>query len=523
MKHQHLLSIALATILFVGLYWAVSISASTCSGTFSEKWACGSTVYYSFSGFDATQTDKIQTAIGEWNALANTNKVVLSPATTVNPAKLEFISGTTGDNCTAGRAETRIDLATSAVISAKIYFHFSNTCAPDGGGTTFNVWNPSSPTTYQSFLIKTALHEIGHTMGLTHSSPTTSAEQTDLCQYEDGKTIMNPFCNPNDSGNNLPTTISDCDKTNLITLCPTPTPEPTPYPTPSDGCYYPIENFSQGACPLYFSEDSTGYYCCSVGCSYESEEQVWDPSGYGELDCGVCQDGIDNDCGDGGADDQDYDCGDCWPSPILIDTLGDGFDMSGAANGVDFDIRGVGRPIRVSWPLGDDAWLALDRNANGAIDNGKELFGNFTYQLSSPERNGFRALHVYDETANGGNADGVINAQDAIFQSLRLWLDSDRNGISEPSELFGLASKNVAEIELDYKLSQRTDGKGNRFRYRAKIKSADGSQLGRWAWDVFLSLESSSDGSANALLIQPFQYYQPIRPTRPACGLKTRA
>jgi hypothetical protein len=89
MKHQHLLSIALATILFVGLYWAVSISASTCSGTFSEKWACGSTVYYSFSGFDATQTDKIQTAIGEWNALANTNKVVLSPATTVNPAKLE--------------------------------------------------------------------------------------------------------------------------------------------------------------------------------------------------------------------------------------------------------------------------------------------------------------------------------------------------------------------------------------------------------------------------------------------------
>ena len=79
-----------------------------------------------------------------------------------------------------------------------------------------------------------------------------------------------------------------------------------------------------------------------------------------------------------------------------------GFDLSDAVNGVQFDAGGDGRPDLVAWPSAnsDDAWLALDRNGNGTIDDGKELFGNFTPQPAAPERNGFLALAEYDKPAN---------------------------------------------------------------------------------------------------------------------------
>lgn len=179
------------------------------------------------------------------------------------------------------------------------------------------------------------------------------------------------------------------------------------------------------------------------------------------------------------------------PSPILVDLGGDGFNLTDKSGGVNFDLNSNGFAEKLSWTsLGaDDAWLALDRNGNGTIDNGRELFGNYTPQPEPPQgeqRNGFLALAEYDKVSNGGNGDGVITEADTIFNSLQLWRDVNHNGVSEAGELFPLQSAQVATLELQYKASKYRDQYGNEFRYRAKVKDTQGTQVGRWMWDVFL-------------------------------------
>jgi hypothetical protein len=179
-------------------------------------------------------------------------------------------------------------------------------------------------------------------------------------------------------------------------------------------------------------------------------------------------------------------------SPIIVDIQGDGFALTDAANGVSFDMRGDGSPDNVAWTRSatDDAWLALDRNQNGAIDNGQELFGNFTPQPAPPsgeKKNGFLALREYDKPTEGGNSDNAIDNRDSIFGSLRLWQDANHNGISEPAELHTLNQLAIAKFDLDYKESKRMDEFGNQFRYRAKVYDLRGARAERWAWDVFLT------------------------------------
>lgn len=143
--------------------------------------------------------------------------------------------------------------------------------------------------------------------------------------------------------------------------------------------------------------------------------------------------------------------------------------LTDVARGVKFDFVGNGKPYQMSWTAG--AWsggfLALDRNGNGKIDNGTELFGNFTPQ-PPPKKgalpNGFAALAAYDL-----NHDGVIDANDAIYSKLLIWVDRNHNGISEPNELTTLAQAGVKSISVNYTLSQWSDANGNLFRYKSTI------------------------------------------------------
>lgn len=182
-------------------------------------------------------------------------------------------------------------------------------------------------------------------------------------------------------------------------------------------------------------------------------------------------------------------CDVCGGSPVVLDIDGDGISLTGPNEGVEFDLNGNGTKDSLGWtkPNSDDAWLVLDRNGNGNIDNGTELFGDFTPQPAGPDKNGFLALAVFDQQANGGNGDGVIDPQDSVFTNLRLWQDKNHNGSVDEGELHTLAALNVKAIELDFKESKKLDQYGNEFRYRAKVKDSSAGSVGRWAWDVFLS------------------------------------
>ncbi len=183
-------------------------------------------------------------------------------------------------------------------------------------------------------------------------------------------------------------------------------------------------------------------------------------------------------------------------TPVIIDVAANGIRLTSAAAGVTFTFA---KPIQVAWTLpdADDAFLALDRNNNGRIDDATELFGSYTAQPLVKNRNGFAALAEFDRPENGGNDDDIIDAHDRIYASLLLWRDSNHNGISEPGELSSLAQSKIASIDLSYREFRRRDEFRNYFRYRARINDSYDKPTTPWAYDVILStLQTRAGGNA---------------------------
>jgi hypothetical protein len=174
-----------------------------------------------------------------------------------------------------------------------------------------------------------------------------------------------------------------------------------------------------------------------------------------------------------------------FATPIVLDVSDNGYDLTDFRGGVQFDLKGNGKRRQMSWTSAgsDDAFLALDRNGNGLIDNGVELFGNHTPQRATGPRNGFEALRELD-----GNGDGAIDGGDTVYPALLLWTDRNHNGESESTELTSLTESGIVSIALDYRESKRVDRHGNMFRLRSRVRGEGGP----FAYDVYLLLAESA-------------------------------
>ncbi len=151
--------------------------------------------------------------------------------------------------------------------------------------------------------------------------------------------------------------------------------------------------------------------------------------------------------------------------PLVLDIAGDGINLTSAREGVMFDLTGDGTKEQAAFVQGDDALLFLDQNGNGRADNGKELFGD-----QEGDANGYAELARYD-----GNADGQIDAADAIYGQLRLWQDRNADGVCQQGETSGLADLDVQTISLAYGAGSGADGKGNAIAQSGSFTRSDGS------------------------------------------------
>ena len=160
--------------------------------------------------------------------------------------------------------------------------------------------------------------------------------------------------------------------------------------------------------------------------------------------------------------------------PLVLDLDGDGVETVSAAarGGVLFDTDGDGIRTATGWVGPDDGLLALDRDGNGTIDHGGELFGDRVETTAGEfAADGFEALATLDQ-----NADGRIDAADADFEQLRVWTDVNQDGISQAAELRSLDELGIASLSTSGVASQSNLGHGNSSIAEGTYERTDGTQ-----------------------------------------------
>lgn len=152
-------------------------------------------------------------------------------------------------------------------------------------------------------------------------------------------------------------------------------------------------------------------------------------------------------------------------TPLILDLDGDGFvSTRRLSSGVSFDLDADGHAERTGWtaPTSREAFLWLDHDDNGVVDDGAELFGNSTaLPDGSHAQDGFEALAVYDRADLGGDEDGMISPLDLVWPHLLLWVDENQDGVSQGDEILTLDQARVVAIELEHRLLERLLGNGN--------------------------------------------------------------
>ena len=169
--------------------------------------------------------------------------------------------------------------------------------------------------------------------------------------------------------------------------------------------------------------------------------------------------------------DSNFETGEVTKSPLILDLNGDGVKTTSKENGVYFDHENDGFAERTGWVSAEDGLLVYDRNNNGKIDNGTELFGDNTLLADgSKAENGFEALKEFDS-----NKDGILDQNDADWYKLQIWQDKNQNGRTDAGELKSLDETGVKSIDLNYSETQLTDSNNNAQKQTSTVTMADGS------------------------------------------------
>lgn len=187
--------------------------------------------------------------------------------------------------------------------------------------------------------------------------------------------------------------------------------------------------------------------------------------------------------------------------PMILDLDGDGIETmtAGQYQGALFDHNKDGIRTATGWVKPDDGLLVLDRNGDGIINNGGELFGDSTLLAD-----GSRAAHGYAALVElDSNGDGKVDAADEKFADLRVWRDLNSDGISTASELFTLEELGIASLDTAYKNIHTGLAGGNTLVQQGSFIKADGSsgQMG----DVNFVVNNLYGNYADKIALTPEQ------------------
>jgi hypothetical protein len=175
-------------------------------------------------------------------------------------------------------------------------------------------------------------------------------------------------------------------------------------------------------------------------------------------------------------------------SPIVLDLNGDGISTLSVQNGTRFDLSANGSPVQTGWVAPSDGLLVLDRNQDGIINDGSELFGtSTTLQNGSKAIDGYQALSELDS-----NQDGVINSLDNAFGKLKVWVDSNSDAKTGSGELKSLSDLSITQLNLATNTA-RDSSQGNLIGLTSTYQTVDGSLHA--AADVWFVVDKANGGS----------------------------
>ena len=160
--------------------------------------------------------------------------------------------------------------------------------------------------------------------------------------------------------------------------------------------------------------------------------------------------------------------------PLALDLNGNGIETLAADGhkGAMFDHERNGIRTATGWVHSNDGLLVHDRNGDGKISDGSEIFGDNT-----PLKNGKTAAHGFAALAElDDNGDGKVDAADKTFSKLGVWRDLNHNGISEAGEIFALKDLHIKSLNLACKSADKDLGNGNTLAEVGSYTDEDGKE-----------------------------------------------